>query len=183
MRYYGQKQLLKQFSNINVLRYECPPNQYITSLPMSYSNSGFKARVDILYVCEGSGPITVTECQTNSDLVGFTYQPGTVYVPENVFGNNIVKLESGNTAPILTIVTLGKQSNSYATNPLPTDVVTITVSGSYAIPPNTYAVVVEGTIAVSNTTIDSNADLYILDARDEERTIEGNGKLIIFKLG
>jgi hypothetical protein len=144
---------------------------------MSYSNSVYKARADILYVCEGSGPITVTECQTNSDLVGFSYQPGTAYVPENVFGNNIVKLESGNAVPVLTMVTFRGQSNSYAT-----DVATITVSGSYAIPPNTYAVVVEGTITVSNTTVDSNADLYILGIREEERTVEGNGKLITFKV-
>ncbi len=173
MRYYG----LKLVDGINLMRYEGVANQYITSLPMSYSNSFYKARADILYVCEGSGPITVTECQTNSDLVGFSYQPGTAYVPENVFGNNIVKLESGNVVPVLTIVTLNKQSNSYAT-----DVATITVSGSYAIPPNTYAVVVEGTITVSNTTVDSNADLYILGIREEERTVEGNGKLITFKV-
>ncbi len=173
MRYYG----LKLVDGINLMRYEGVANQYITSLPMSYSNSVYKARADILYVCEGSGPITVTECQTNSDLVGFSYQPGTAYVPENVFGNNIVKLESGNVVPVLTIVTLNKQSNSYAT-----DVATITVSGSYAIPPNTYAVVVEGTITVSDTTVDSNADLYILGIREEERTVEGNGKLITFKV-
>jgi hypothetical protein len=173
MRYYG----LKQVDGINLMRYEGVANQYITSLPMSYSNSVYKARADILYVCEGSGPITVTECQTNSDLVGFSYQPGTAYVPENVFGNNIVKLESGNAVPVLTMVTFRGQSNSYAT-----DVATITVSGSYAIPPNTYAVVVEGTITVSNTTVDSNADLYILGIREEERTVEGNGKLITFKV-
>jgi len=178
MRYYG----LKQVDGINLMRYEGVANQHITSLPMSYSNSVYKARADILYVCEGSGPITVTECQTNSDLVGFSYQPGTAYVPENVFGNNIVKLETGNAVPVLTIITLPKQSNSFATDPLPTDVATITVSGSYAIPPNTYAVVVEGTITVSNTTVDSNADLYILGIREEERTVEGNGKLITFKV-
>lgn len=173
MRYYG----LKQIDGINLMRYEGVANQYITSLPMSYSNSVYKARADIIYVCEGSGSITVTECQTNSDLVGFSYQPGTAYVPENVFGNNIVKLESGNVIPVLTIVTLDRQSNSYAT-----DVATITVNGSYAIPPNTYAIVVEGTITVSNTTADSNVDLYILGVREEERTIEGNGKLITFKV-
>ena len=173
MRYYG----LKQVDNINLMRYEGVTNQFIYSLPMSYSNSVFKARSDILYICEGSGPITVTECQTNSDLVGFTYQPGTAYVPENVFGNNIVKLESGNGVPVLTMVTFRGQSNNYAT-----DVTTITVSGSYAIPPNTYAVVVEGTITVSDTTVDSNADLYILGIREEERTVEGNGKLITFKV-
>ena len=173
MRYYG----LKQVDGINLMRYEGVANQYITSLPMSYSNSVYKARADILYVCEGSGPITVTECQTNSDLVGFSYQPGTAYVPENVFGNNIVKLESGNAVPVLTMVTFRGQSNSYAT-----DVTTITVNGPYAIPPNTYAVVVEGTITVSNTTVDSNADLYILGIREEERTVEGNGKLITFKV-
>jgi hypothetical protein len=42
--------------------------------------------------------------------------------------------------------------------------------------------VVEGTITVSNTTVDSNADLYILGIREEERTVEGNGKLITFKV-
>ena len=173
MRYYG----LKQIDGINLMRYEGVANQYITSLPMSYSNSVYKARADIIYVCEGSGPITVTECQTNNDLVGFSYQPGTAYVPENVFGNNIVKLQSGNDSLVLTMVTLTKQANGPAT-----DVATITVNGAYAIPPNTYAIVVEGTITVSNTVVDSNTDLHILGVREEERTVEGNGKLITFKV-
>lgn len=173
MRYYG----LKQVDSINLMRYEGIANQFVYSLPMSYSNSVFKARADILYVCEGSGPLTVVECQTNNDLIGFAYEPGSAYVPENVFGSNIVKLESGSVVPVLTIVTLGRQSNSYAT-----DVTTVTVNGSYAIPPNTYAVVVEGTITVSDTTVDSNTDLHILGVRGEERTVEGSGKLITFKV-
>lgn len=162
---------------MNLMRYEGVANQFVYSLPMSYSNSVFKARADILYVCEGSGPLTVVECQTNSELVGFAYQPGSAYVPENEFGNNIVKLQSGDIVPVLTIITLGRESNSYAT-----DIAAITVNGSYAIPPNTYAAVVEGTITVSNTTVDSNADLYILGVRNEERIVEGNGKLITFKV-
>lgn len=173
MRYYG----LKQVGNMNLMRYEGVANQFVYSLPMSYSNSVFKARADILYMCEGSGNLTVTECQTNSELVGFAYQPGSAYIPENVFGNNIVKLQSGDAVPVLTIVTLNRQSNSYAT-----DVATVTVDGSYAIPANTFAIVAEGTITVSNTTVDSNADLYILGSMNEERTVEGNGKLVTFKV-
>lgn len=173
MRYYG----LKQVGNMNLMRYEGVANQFVYSLPMSYSNSVFKARADILYMCEGSGTLTVTECQTNSELVGFAYQPGSAYIPENVFGNNIVKLQSGDVVPVLTIVTLNRQANSYAT-----DVATITVNGSYTIPANTFAIVAEGTITVSNTTVDSNADLYILGKMNEERTVEGNGKLVTFKV-
>ncbi len=173
MRYYG----LKQVGNMNLMRYEGVANQFVYSLPMSYSNSVFKARADVLYMCEGSGTLTVTECQTNSELVGFVYQPGSAYIPENVFGNNIVKLQSGDTVPVLTIVTLNRQANSYAT-----DVATITVNGSYTIPANTFAIVAEGTITVSNTTVDSNADLYILGKMNEERTVEGNGKLVTFKI-
>lgn len=173
MRYYG----LKQVGNMNLMRYEGVANQFVYSLPMSYSNSIFKARADILYMCEGSGTLTVTECQTNSELVGFAYQPGSAYIPENVFGNNIVKLQSGDAVPVLTIVTLNRQANSYAT-----DVATITVNGSYTIPANTFAIVAEGTITVSNTTVDSNADLYILGKMNEERTIEGSGKLVTFKV-
>ena len=173
MRYYG----LKQVDHINLMRYEGVANQFAYSLPMSYSNSVFKARADILYLCEDSGSLTVTECQTNSELVGFAYQPGLAYVPENVFGNNIVKLQSGNDSLVLTMVTLTKQANGPAT-----DVATITVNGAYAIPPNTYAIVVEGTITVSNTVVDSNTDLHILGVREEERTVEGNGKLITFKV-
>lgn len=173
MRYYG----LKQVGNMNLMRYEGVANQFVYSLPMSYSNSVFKARADILYMCEGSGTLTVTECQTNSELVGFAYQPGSAYIPENVFGNNIVKLQSGDAVPVLTIVTLNRQANSYAT-----DVATITVNGSYTIPANTFAIVAEGTITVSNTTVDSNADLYILGKMNEERTVEGSGKLVTFKV-
>lgn len=173
MRYYG----LKQVGNINLMRYEGVANQFVYSLPMSYSNSIFKARADVLYMCEGSGSLTVTECQTNSELVGFAYQPGSAYIPENVFGNNIVKLQSGDAVPVLTIVTLNRQANNYAT-----DVTTVTVNGSYTIPANTFAIVAEGTITVSNTVVDSNADLYILGSINEERTVEGSGKLVTFKV-
>lgn len=173
MRYYG----LKQIDGMNLMRYEGVANQFVYSLPMSYSNSIFKARADILYVCEGSGNLTVTECQTNSELIGFAYQPGSAYIPENVFGNNIVKLQSGDVAPVLTIVTLSRQSNIVAT-----DVATVTLDGPYSIPPNTFAIVAEGTITVSDTAVDSNTDLHILGKRDEERVVEGSGKLITFKI-
>ena len=176
MRYYGTK----YFGIMSLSRSETMANQSGYSLPKSYSNNMFAARADIVYVCEGSGPMTVVECQTNSDLIGFAYEPGSAYMPENVFGNNIVKLQSSNIAPVLTTVMLtppSLQSNSYLAN-----VSTVTVDGSYAIPPNTYAVVVEGTITVSNTLVDSNTDLYILGVREEERTVEGNGKLITFKV-
>lgn len=174
MRYYG----LKQFNGINFIRCNSVANQFAYSFPMSYSNSTFRTRANILYVCEGSGPITVAECETNNDLVGFVYQPGNAYVPEDEFGNNIVKLQSGDITPVLTLITL----NQELANSRTIDVVTVTVDGSYTIPVNTYAIVAEGTITVGNNTVDANTDLHLLGKRNEERTIEGSGKLITFKV-
>lgn len=189
MKYYGVKHIPPTGTTpgINILRYEAPANQFVYSLPMSYSNTTYKARADLLYVNEGSGSLTVTESQPNNDLVGFVYQPGTAYVPENVFGNNVVKIESGNNIPVLTIVTVKSPNiNPSDSNSFIANATTVSVSGSYTIPSNTYALVVEGTVSPvwleGTVTLDSNVDLHILGRREEERTIEGNGKLIIFKI-
>lgn len=178
MRYYGQKQI----GHLTFLRYEGVANQYAYSLPLALSNSTFKTRADIVYLNEGSGTITVTECQSNSDLVGFTYQPGTAYVPENVFGNNTVRLHSDDNIPVFNMIIFNRRQLDQVINNYPVDVNTVTVNGSFTIPANTYAVVVEGTITVSDTVVDSNADLYILGKRDEERSISGDGKIITFRI-
>lgn len=178
MRYYGQKQI----GHLTFLRYEGVANQYAYSLPLSFSNSTFKTRADIVYLNEGSGTITVTECQSNSDLVGFTYQPGTAYVPENVFGNNTVRLHSDDNIPVFNMIIFNRRQLDQFVNNYPVDVSTVTVNGSFTIPANTYAAVVEGTITVSDTVVDSNADLYILGKRDEERSISGDGKIITFRI-
>lgn len=178
MRYYGQKQI----GHLTFLRYEGVANQYAYSLPLALSNSTFKTRADIVYLNEGSGTITVTECQSNSDLVGFTYQPGTAYVPENVFGNNTVRLHSDDNIPVFNMIIFNRRQLDQFVNNYPVDVSTVTVNGSFTIPANTYAAVVEGTITVSDTVVDSNADLYILGKRDEERSISGDGKIITFRI-
>lgn len=178
MRYYGQKHI----GHVTFLRYEGVANQYAYSLPLSFSNSTFKTRADILYLNEGSGSITVTECQSNLDLVGFTYQPGIAYVPEDVFGNNTVRLQCDDTIPVLNTIIFNRRQLDQVVNNYPVDVNTVTVNGSFTIPANTYAAVVEGTITVSNTVVDSNADLYILGKRDEERAISGDGKIITFRI-
>lgn len=176
MRYYGQSQI-GIIGGISVLRYEAPANQHIYSLPMAQSNSTFRTRVDIMYLCEESGPITVTECTTNSELVGLVLQPGNTYIPELVFGNNIVKLESGNSIPVLTMF-LADRKNGYSM----VNVNTVSVNGSFTIPANTYAAIVEGTITISDTVADSNTDLFIIKNKDQEREVSGEGKLITFEI-
>lgn len=179
MRYYGVSEIYSSGLGIifQVLRYEGPANQFIYSLPMAQSNSTFRTRADIMYLCNDSGSVTVTECATNTDLVGVTLQPGSAYVPESVFGNNIVKLESGNTIPILTMVIASHVNNKFVTN-----VNTISVSNSFSIPVNNYAIVVEGTLTISNTSLDSNNDLHIINSSDETREVTGEGKLVIFEM-
>ncbi len=173
MRYYG----LSVIEPITVLRYEAPANQYVVSLPMSYSNSTFRARTDIMYLAEDSGQVTVIESTPNTDLVGLTLQPGNAYNPEELFGNNIVKIQSGNTIPILTMIYARLVDGFKIVNSN-----TVTIDGSYAIQPNTYAAVVEGTITVSDTTVDSNTGLHILGKMETERTITGQGKLVTFNI-
>lgn len=172
MRYYGQHIV----SPILIHRYEGIASETAISLPQSYSNSTFAARVDIMYLCEDSGPITVIECNTNPDLVGLTLQPGVAYVPEALYGNNIVRLQSTNTVPIFTTLQGIRSLTSALTN-----VDTVVVNGTFTLPANTYAAIVEGTVTIANTTVDSNNDLYIIGKKTTDTDITGNGKLVTFK--
>lgn len=173
MRYYG----VSQINDLTILRYEAPANQFIYSLPMAQSNNIFRARADVMYLCEDSGSITVTECTTNANLIGTTLQPGNAYIPENVFGNNIVKLESGNTIPILTMVLCNRKNNRFIVN-----VNTVNVSNSFSLPTDYYAIVAEGTVTVSNTLLDSNSDLHVIGSSSNSREVVGEGRLITFEI-
>lgn len=170
MRYYGKI----NFGSLDMIRYEGIANQFAYSLPLASSTRTMRTRANVLYLCEGSGSISVTECQSNTELVGLTLQPGTAYVPENLFGNNTVKLESGNTVPIFTVLISHQQQL--------VDINTVSVNGSFNIPANTYAAIVEGSITINGTAADSNTDLYIIGSMQIERTVEGQGKLITFKI-
>lgn len=176
MRYYGQHRLGK----VSILRYEGISSQTAISLPLSYSNSTFVTRLDIMYLCEDSGTITVVECNTNPDLVGLTLVPGTAYMPEALFGNNIVKLQSSNTVPIFTMLQ-GSRSLKPRGSSL-TNVDTVTVNGTFTLPANTYAAIVEGSVIIADTTVDSNTDLFIIGAKPTDTDITGNGKLITFNV-
>lgn len=179
MRYYGQQLV----DNITILRYEGIANQHVYSLPMSVSNSTFKTRADIVYYHNDSGFITVSECVTNNDLVGVTFQPGTAYVPEDILGNNTVRLESSNTIPIMTVINFNRRVNNDVVSKYPVDVNTIMVNGSYTIPSNTCAVIVEGTVIVGNTTADSNTNIFFISKLDGERVVSGEGKIVTFRVG
>lgn len=183
MRYYG----VTVVGPVVMFRYEGPPNKHIYSLPLSQSTSvsgdnpnllyRYRTRPDLLYYCNDSGPLTVTECLSNSELVGITFQGGNLYNPEELFGNNTVRLESGNTIPIVTPI-----HTTYNSNVKIVDANVINVSGSYTLPVNTYAAIVEGTVTVSNTTADSNTDLFVIGSSEQEREITGDGRLVTFKL-
>lgn len=173
MRYYG----VSNFNYITVLRYEGPTNAFIYSLPMAQSNNTYRTRADVTYLCNESGSITVTECQTNPDLVGTTLQAGNAYVPEIMFGNNTVRLESGNDKPVLTVVLCDRKQNKFIVN-----VNTVNVSNSFTVPTNNYAVIVEGTFTISNSTFDSNSDIHVIGSSSENREVVGEGKLVTFEV-
>jgi hypothetical protein len=173
MRHYGTTTV----GPIVMIRYEVPINQHMYLLPLQHSNTEYRSRADVWYMCEGSGPITITECNTNPTLVGTVFEPGQLYVLNDLLGNNIVKIESGNTIPIVTPMhSIRRHFFEMANASL------AVVNGSFTLPSNTYAAIVEGTVTIGNTVADSNSDLYVIGERNTETTITGNGKLVTFQI-
>lgn len=174
MRAYG----IKYFHNFDVFRYKIPLNQHLVSVPLSIpNNQNFRTRPDLLYLTEDSGTITITECNTNPSLVGTTLTGGNVYSLEQLCGNNVVTIESDNTETCCVIVNARRENFQLGSGEL------VTINTEYTLPPNSYAVVVEGSINVSNTIVNSNDDIYIIHCpANGEKIVSGNGKLLKFNL-
>jgi hypothetical protein len=134
---------------------------------------------DLLYRTNDGSVLTFLEGTSNTSLVGTTLNPDTLLSIPNVFGPGPIRFLTGNTQPFSYTVVVLRDKN--AVNPQ-----LINVSDSYTVPANTFAVLVEGTITapVGNTTTTMNVDedIYAIGKKEQQYTVTGNGKLVIFDI-
>lgn len=167
MSYYG----FRLFPEFIVFRTLLPANQLI-SFP--------KIDGDVIYRENDNSSVTFVEGTSNTDLVGVSLLPNTIYSPRETLGEGSCLLQVGNYNASSITVKVDDISTQLTNKQL------VEVSGSYNLPVDTYAVVVEGSFVVQNdnseTTINAEDDLYAFGKRSTNFVVNGNGKLLTFNI-
>lgn len=167
MPYYG----FKRYPDFIVLRNSLPVNQTIT--PRS-------ADEDLIYRSQDGATVTVAECAANTSLVGTTFGPNTIAYPKQLFGNLPCVLQvTGNNATGISLRLNNRMQNV-------SDVEIVSVDFSYTLPAGKYALIVEGELTIpgsnGNVTVAADEDIHIVGSKPRDILINGNGKIVTFKI-